>query len=212
MTDINGRSRTGQPRSGSPFAAITEQLNARIEEVARRLLGEPNRTQSTRAQLRFGRNGSMAVELDGTKRGQWYDHENKLGGGALDLVIRCTGLCGRAAAEWAATEFGITVEQPSRPKLRRIVATYDYRDENGLLLFQVVRFAPKTFRQRRPDGSGGWSWRARDIRQILYRLPEPPAGAAVCRRCARLRRRGREGRRPSDEPRPGRHLQRRRRQ
>ena len=31
----------------------------------------------------------------------------------------------------------------------QIVATYPYRDEQGELLFQVVRFAPKDFRQRR---------------------------------------------------------------
>src|SRR5690606_38796006 len=32
----------------------------------------------------------------------------------------------------------------------RIVATYEYRDEASDLLFQVVRFEPKDFRQRRP--------------------------------------------------------------
>jgi putative DNA primase/helicase len=172
MTDINDRSPSRQPRSGLSFAAIAGQLNARIDEVAKRLLGEPNRDLSTRVQLRFGRNGSVAVELGGSKRGQWYDHENKLGGGALDLVSRCTGLSGRAAAEWAATELGIAAEQPSWPSRKRIVATYDYRDENANLLFQVVRYAPKTFRQRCPDGSGGWSWRVRGIRQVPYRLPE----------------------------------------
>jgi len=39
---------------------------------------------------------------------------------------------------------------------RKIVATYDYTDESGNLLFQVVRYDPKDFRQRRPDGKGGW--------------------------------------------------------
>jgi hypothetical protein len=37
-----------------------------------------------------------------------------------------------------------------------VVATYDYVDEKGELLSQVVRLTPKTFRQRRPDGHGGW--------------------------------------------------------
>src|ERR1017187_4171575 len=40
----------------------------------------------------------------------------------------------------------------------RIVATYDYKDAEGKLLFQCVRFEPKDFRQRRPDGNGGWIW------------------------------------------------------
>lgn len=37
-----------------------------------------------------------------------------------------------------------------------IVATYPYTDEEGHLLFEVVRKVPKKFVQRRPDGAGGW--------------------------------------------------------
>jgi hypothetical protein len=52
-----------------------------------------------------------------------------------------------------------------------IVKTYDYTDERGRLLFQVVRFSPKDFRQRRPDGQGGWTWKLGDVRRVLYCLP-----------------------------------------
>lgn len=55
---------------------------------------------------------------------------------------------------------------------RRIVETYDYTDENGNLLFQSVRYEPKGFAQRRPDGAGGWLWNLQEIRLVLYRLPE----------------------------------------
>ncbi|MBU4400392.1 MAG: hypothetical protein KKE86_13785, partial [Planctomycetes bacterium] len=55
---------------------------------------------------------------------------------------------------------------------REIVATYDYRDENGNLLFQVCRFDPKDFRQRRPKPDGGWDWKLGDTKRVLYRLPE----------------------------------------
>jgi len=54
---------------------------------------------------------------------------------------------------------------------RRITATYDYVCEAGELLYQVVRFEPKDFRQRRPDGRGGWAWKLGDTRRVLYRLP-----------------------------------------
>jgi antitoxin (DNA-binding transcriptional repressor) of toxin-antitoxin stability system len=55
-----------------------------------------------------------------------------------------------------------------------IVATYDYRDEAGKLLFQSVRLDPKDFRQRRPDVSSktGWKWSLKGVRRVLYRLPE----------------------------------------
>jgi hypothetical protein len=58
------------------------------------------------------------------------------------------------------------------PIARRIVAAYDYKDENGEVLFQVVRYQPKSFRQRRPDGAGGWSWSVQGVRLVPYRLPD----------------------------------------
>jgi hypothetical protein len=57
-----------------------------------------------------------------------------------------------------------------------IVGTYDYQDEDGHLLFQVVRYSPKSFKQRRPDGAGGWTWKLDKVRRVPYRLPELIAG------------------------------------
>jgi hypothetical protein len=54
---------------------------------------------------------------------------------------------------------------------RRIVAKYDYTDTAGVLLYQVLRLEPKGFRQRRPDGNGGWIWEL-DERRVPYRWPE----------------------------------------
>lgn len=61
---------------------------------------------------------------------------------------------------------------------RRIERTYDYTDETGALVFQAVRYRPKDFRQRRPDGKGGWEWSLNGTRRVLYRLPELLAGIA----------------------------------
>ena len=55
---------------------------------------------------------------------------------------------------------------------RRLVATYDYLDRHGRLAYQVVRYEPKNFRQRRPDGAGGWIWNLEDVERIPYRLPD----------------------------------------
>ena len=54
----------------------------------------------------------------------------------------------------------------------KIVATYDYQDEAGNLLYQVVRSDPKDFCQRRPDGNGGYIWKMGTTRRVIYRLPE----------------------------------------
>lgn len=55
---------------------------------------------------------------------------------------------------------------------RSIIAAYNYTDEAGTLLFQVVRYEPKDFRQRCPDRSGGWSWSTAGIRRVLFKLPD----------------------------------------
>ncbi len=54
----------------------------------------------------------------------------------------------------------------------KIIAEYDYRNENGELLYQALRFDPKDFRQRKPDGQGGWSWSVKDVPKVLYRLSD----------------------------------------
>lgn len=53
-----------------------------------------------------------------------------------------------------------------------IVATYDYTDEQGQVLFQVVRLYPKDFRARRPAPNGEWEWSLAGTPRVLYRLPE----------------------------------------
>src|SRR5207245_6278791 len=49
-------------------------------------------------------------------------------------------------------------------------------DRSGDLLFEVVRYirpdGEKSFRQRRPDGKGGWSWGVNGVERVPYRLPK----------------------------------------
>ena len=59
-----------------------------------------------------------------------------------------------------------------RDEPREIVATYPYRDEQGNVLYEAVRYEPKTFRQRRPDGNGGYVWSMDGVRRVPYALPE----------------------------------------
>lgn len=68
----------------------------------------------------------------------------------------------------------------SRGNLGEIVATYDYVGADGGLLYQVVRFHPKKFRQRRRARPGdpsdkvkdGWVWSLKGVERTLYRLPQ----------------------------------------
>jgi hypothetical protein len=67
---------------------------------------------------------------------------------------------------------GLWLGSESARGWREIVTTYDYRNENGALIYQAVRYVPKDFLQRRPDGRGSWIWNLDGVHRVLYHLPE----------------------------------------
>jgi hypothetical protein len=54
---------------------------------------------------------------------------------------------------------------------RKEVASYGYTDALGTLLYEVVRFEPKDFRQRHMQ-DGKWVWSMTGIERVLYNLPK----------------------------------------
>ena len=66
-----------------------------------------------------------------------------------------------------------------------VVCTYQYRDADNALVYEVLRRSDKTFIQRRPDPNGGWIWNLADTPRLLFRLPEllaadPCATVFIC--------------------------------
>ena len=49
---------------------------------------------------------------------------------------------------------------------------YRYEDEKGELLYEVVRYEPKGFSQRKSDGNGGYINNTQSVRRVLYKLPQ----------------------------------------
>ena len=82
--------------------------------------------------------------------------------------IKCW-VCGNEAFADIVTALGLEQKDLflSKPERRKIVAIYDYRDEEDNLLYQNVRYEPKDFRQRRPNGNGGWIWKLNGVRRVL---------------------------------------------
>ena len=147
-------------------------LQKYMDTVSRKLCGPINERMSKPEELRFGTNGSMAINL---KAGTFYDHENCAGGGVLELIKHKTGKANGEAIEWLKAEYGIiegnTTKTQSSEK-SKIVKTYDYCDPSGKLVYQGVRLEPKSFFQRRPDGNGGYIKSIKGVVQVPYRLPD----------------------------------------
>ncbi|MBS1873871.1 MAG: hypothetical protein JSU00_11695 [Acidobacteria bacterium] len=84
-------------------------------------------------------------------------------------ALRGIGLdCGdrRETSEWLEWRDGIRY----RRDWGAPVCAYRYHDEHGVVLYSVVRFAPKDFKPGYYDGAK-WTWK-KHPNQVLYRLPE----------------------------------------
>jgi RecA-family ATPase len=98
----------------------------------------------------------------------------KLGLGAWQSKKRENGTChplDEGVIDALSTALAKT---PTLSAPKAVVARYDYTDTNGTLLYQVERWQPKTFTQRRPDGRGGWIYKGvfEGIGRVPYRWPE----------------------------------------
>jgi Predicted ATP-dependent serine protease len=82
-----------------------------------------------------------------------------------------------------------TKKQVKPKRQKQIIAAYDYIDENGILLYQSIRFEDKNFAYRRPnpknppdperrldpndpDDRKHWLWELGDTKLIPYHLPQ----------------------------------------
>ena len=71
-------------------------LNDRIAEIVTALeregkLGERFNGHTPSDEVRFGTHGSLSVIVRGSSRGDWYDHEQQVGGGPRELIAERGG-------------------------------------------------------------------------------------------------------------------------
>lgn len=99
--------------------------------------------------------------------GVFFCHGCNESGSLFDFYMKKYHVDFKTALIELNKQAGLTTEPQ-----KRIIKAYDYIDELGKLLFQTVRYEPKDFKQRRPDGKGGWIWNLERVRLIPYNLPE----------------------------------------
>jgi len=149
----------------------------RKSEAAKGFRGVMKERTSRTFQI-FDFENKKSISIYATKSGhEWKSlcpfHDDKIPSLSINPdkdggVFNCFG-CGRKGSLYDASKDPANKE--SNPQ-KTIIATYDYTDENGNLLFQTVRYSPKDFRQRRPNGNGDWIWDLKGIQTIPYRLPD----------------------------------------
>ena len=85
------------------------------------------------------------------------------------VLLHCHAGCRQRDVIEGLKAKGLWPERPVNQR-RAIAATYDYCDEVGHVLYQVVRTQPKGFFQRRSDGHGGWI--NKKSKRVLFHLKE----------------------------------------
>jgi 5S rRNA maturation endonuclease (ribonuclease M5) len=129
------------------------------------LVGVGRTRTSNRCPAKEHKKGHLCVTVD-TEKNLWHCNDCELGGSFLD---------------WLMVEQGKTLAEvlkpfepapmPQAPR-GEIDTCYDYYDETGQFVYQVVRMKPKDFRQRRKGENGEWIWSMGTTRRVLYNLPQ----------------------------------------
>ncbi len=124
-----------------------------LEEVLARLPGYKRAKSGyiARCPAHDDRNPSLSVDFQDGK-----------------LLLKCHAGCTyEAVLSSLGLDRSVTSNQPMK-----IVETYPYVDEDGRLLFEVVRLEPKSFRQRRKTSEGTLKYSVEGVRKVLFRLPK----------------------------------------
>lgn len=107
---------------------------------------------------------------------------------ATEQIFHCNDCgCGGSIIDWLALEGNKTPSDvlkslgghaasngghSSGKSKPTYVCFYDYLNESHEVAYRVVRYKdPKTFRQCRPNGKGGWIWSMEGVTRILFNLP-----------------------------------------
>jgi 5S rRNA maturation endonuclease (ribonuclease M5) len=162
------------------------------------LPGEPKKLCSS--PFREDKHPSFSVfERDGLWF--WRDHARDEGGDEIGFLMQqFRALSKEAAIELYHELAGVPMPQKLKKTesgFGKVAAIYDYRDAEGKLAHQTIRYEPKRFSQRRPAAPETHSgnrraWRDRDgnwwistlhgIEPVLYNLPQivaAPADATI---------------------------------
>lgn len=97
----------------------------------------------------------------------WFCDPCQKGGSVIDFVAMKDGISVGDAMRKLSKE-----TSPLPPTKNKEVCRYEYKDEKGDILYKVVRYEPKTFRQCHAGADGKAVWNMEGVRRVLYNLPQ----------------------------------------
>ncbi|HKT88466.1 MAG TPA: AAA family ATPase [Candidatus Sulfotelmatobacter sp.] len=125
----------------------------------------PARDQiSVRCPFHDDKHASLSINM---QEGTWKCHAGCGEGGLIDFEMKASACDREQAKANAAKIFGTNLfGSGGQPE-----AVYRYRDAQGRLVFEKLRYRGKRFVQRRPVGKG-YEYNLDGVEKLLYNLPE----------------------------------------
>lgn len=116
-----------------------------------------------------GKNPNLAIN---GSTGKWKcQSECGFGGDTTEFIMKYRGVDFKAARKIEESILGVSSMPKPANMQSRIVDTYEYVDAHGRPVFEVVRFDPKGFRQRRKEVDGKYTWNLNGVEKVPYRFP-----------------------------------------
>lgn len=148
----------------------TNKIENVIESAGIRVVGQGNQRKAL-CPFHADKNPSLAIDIN---KQTWFCHACQIGGSSIDFMARQQGVT--VATFFKNNNIRKEDYSQSAPKAQPgeklvEVTVYPYHDRFGNEVFQVVRYQPKTFRQRRVL-NGKTTWDMNGVERVLYHLPE----------------------------------------
>lgn len=152
------------------FTPTPEQARKYFEARIGREIRKSGQSFMGKCPFHDDKHASMSFNFE---KSVWRCHTCNIGGGMVEFEIKLNGgsksdAMGRVKEVIGMAQSSLSYTGPE--------AVYEYRDEQGRLLYQVVRTktpeGKKRISNRRPLGTGGWEYTLDGTRRVLYRLGE----------------------------------------
>jgi putative DNA primase/helicase len=124
------------------------------------------RDVSVKCPFHDDRQASLSVHVD---KGVWKCHAGCGQGGIVEFEKRISNC--EASTAWANIA-GVCGIKGDNLFQKQPEAVYRYTDEDGVLLFEKLRYPGKRFSQRAKNAEGTCRYNLDGVRKVLYRLPE----------------------------------------
>jgi len=169
--------------------SIAEEMKANLDivsELEARGVFLKGNGQERIGKCPFHEDGSPSFSVN-TDKQVWKCHAGCGGGSVIDLIAKFEGKDPRQMLReanpsandpktpWRAN----SASKKAIPDRLEEEKIYPYHDSMGREVYQVVRYKPKTFRQRHLAEDGSWKWSMDGVTRVLYRLPKIIAAQEV---------------------------------